>query len=123
MPIDVVLRPMCSRVNQIHRVFPLRLVERSFIQPKWFDGDSKTNSWNRGLNRKTPKVWNSNLVAGVMTMSETLWICDQVRFGQLYNRMMFDTKAEAEQFVQRMKPMEPDQQFSIEAIEAYKIWN
>lgn len=56
-------------------------------------------------------------------MSEMLWICDQVRFGQLYNRMMFDTKAEAEQFVQRMKPMEPDQQFSIEAIEAYKIWN
>ncbi len=78
------------------------------------------------MNRKRTKalkVWNSNLVAGVMTMSETLWICDQLRFGQLYNRMMFDTKAEAEQFVQRMKPMEPDQQFSIEAIEAYKIWN
>jgi hypothetical protein len=56
-------------------------------------------------------------------MTATLWRCDQVRFGQLYNRMMFDTKDEAEQFVQRMKPMEPDQQFSIEAIEASKIWN
>jgi hypothetical protein len=27
------------------------------------------------------------------------------------------------QFVRRMKPMEPDQTFSIEAIEASKIWN
>jgi hypothetical protein len=60
---------------------------------------------------------------GVRSMTETIWRCDQVRFGQLYNRMMFDTKAEAEQFVQRMRPMEPDQQFSIEAIEASKIWN
>lgn len=56
-------------------------------------------------------------------MSETMWQCDQVRAGQLYNRMIFDTRAEAEQFVLRMKPMEPDQTFSIEAIEASKIWN
>jgi len=56
-------------------------------------------------------------------MTETIWRCDQVRFGQLYNRMMFDTRAEAEQFVQRMRSMEPDQQFRIEAIEASKIWN
>jgi hypothetical protein len=56
-------------------------------------------------------------------MTEMMWRCDQVRGGQLYNRMMFDTKAEAEQFVRRMKPMEPDQTFSIEAIEASKIWN
>jgi hypothetical protein len=63
------------------------------------------------------------LSTGVEAMTETLWRCDQVRFGQLYNRMMFDTKHEAEEFVQRMRPMEPDQQFSIEAIEASKIWN
>ena len=56
-------------------------------------------------------------------MNETMWRCDQLRAGQLYNRMMFDTKAEAEQFVQRMKPMEPDQTFRIEAIEASTIWN
>jgi hypothetical protein len=56
-------------------------------------------------------------------MPEMMWRCDQVRGGLLYNRMMFDTKAEAEQFVRRMKPMEPDQTFSIEAIEASKIWN
>ncbi|HWZ52526.1 MAG TPA: hypothetical protein VNW54_13785 [Granulicella sp.] len=52
-----------------------------------------------------------------------MWRCDQVRAGQLYNRMMFETKAEAEQFVRRMRSMEPDQIFSIEAIAASQIWN
>jgi hypothetical protein len=37
--------------------------------------------------------------------------------------MMFDTREEAEQFVQRMQQMEPDQVFSIEAIEARQVWN
>jgi len=56
-------------------------------------------------------------------MTETMWRCDQVRAGQLYNRMMFDTRAEAEQFAQKMRQVEPDQVFSIEAIDASKIWN
>jgi hypothetical protein len=56
-------------------------------------------------------------------MTETIWRCDQVRAGQLYNRMMFDTKAEAEAFMQRMQKMEPDHMISIEAIEASRIWN
>jgi hypothetical protein len=56
-------------------------------------------------------------------MTETIWRCDQVRAGQLYNRMLFDTKAEAEQFMQRMQQMEPDQMISIEAIEASRVWN
>jgi len=37
--------------------------------------------------------------------------------------MMFDSKAEAENFVQKMRQMEPDQTFSIEAIEARQVWN
>ena len=56
-------------------------------------------------------------------MNETMWRCDQVRAGQLYNRMMFDTREEAEQFMIRMRQMEPDQMISIEAIEAWKVWN
>jgi hypothetical protein len=60
---------------------------------------------------------------GGKAMNETLWKCDQLRAGQLYNRMMFDTQAEAEKFVQRMRQMEPDQIFSIEAIEASRVWN
>ena len=30
-------------------------------------------------------------------MNETLWRCDQLRAGQLYNRMTFDTREEAEE--------------------------
>ena len=56
-------------------------------------------------------------------MTDTIWKCDQVRAGQLYNRMIFYTKAEAEQFMQRMQQMEPDQVISIEAVDASQIWN
>lgn len=56
-------------------------------------------------------------------MNETMWKCDQIRAGQLYNRMMFDTQAEALNFVQKMQQMEPDQMFSIEAIQASQVWN
>ena len=64
-----------------------------------------------------------NRTIGDTAMTETMWKCDQLRAGQLYNRMMFDTQAEAEQFVQKMRQMEPDQMFSIEAIEARQVWN
>jgi len=60
---------------------------------------------------------------GDKVMTETLWKCDQLRAGQLYNRMMFDTQAEALSFAERMQQMEPDQTFSIEAIAAAQVWN
>jgi hypothetical protein len=66
----------------------------------------------------------NRIPGGQTTMTtETMWRCDQVRAGQLYNRMMFDTREEAEQFMNRMRQMEPDQMISIEAIEAWKVWN
>jgi hypothetical protein len=75
--------------------------------------------------RKAAKqcTWNSIHVLEATTMTEVMWRCDQVRAGQLYNRMMFDTRAEAESFAQRMQQVEPDQVFSIEAIEARQVWN
>ena len=36
---------------------------------------------------------------------------------------VFDTREEAERFVRKMQQMEPDQMFSIEAIEARQVWN
>jgi hypothetical protein len=56
-------------------------------------------------------------------MEEMIWQCDQVRAGQLYNRMIFHTKQEALAFVQKMQQMEPDQMFSIEAMAARQVWN
>ncbi len=80
-----------------------------------------------GIDRFADLLWLENLelnrLLGGKAMTETMWRCDQVRAGQLYNRMMFDTREEAEQFAQRMQQMEPDQTFSIEAIEARQVWN
>jgi hypothetical protein len=64
-----------------------------------------------------------NWLTGVTAMGETMWKCDQVRAGQLYNRVLFDTREEALEFVQKMQRMEPDQTFSVEAIEARQVWN
>jgi hypothetical protein len=72
-------------------------------------------------------LWLENLelnrLLGGGAMTDTMWRCDQVRAGQLYNRMMFDTREEAERFVQRMQQIEPDQMFSIEPVEARQVWN
>jgi len=63
------------------------------------------------------------MLRGDQAMTETMWRCDQVRAGQLYNRVLFDTREEAEEFMTRMQQMEPDQAISVEAIEARKVWN
>jgi hypothetical protein len=80
-----------------------------------------------GQDRYADLLWLENLelnrLLGGKAMTETMWRCDQVRAGRLYNRMMFDTREEAEQFVQRMQQMEPDQVFSIEAVDAKQVWN
>jgi hypothetical protein len=74
-------------------------------------------SWTRNLEL-------NRIPGGQTTMTtETMWRCDQVRAGRLYNRMMFDTREEAEQFMNRMRQMEPDQTISIEAIDARQVWN
>ncbi|MEG9436959.1 hypothetical protein JAO29_12410 [Edaphobacter sp. HDX4] len=84
---------------------------------------------NNGRNRNEVSDLNwldsleFNRYTGGSAMTETMWRCDQVRAGQLYNRMMFDTREEAERFVRKMQQMEPDQMFSIEAIEARQVWN
>jgi hypothetical protein len=60
---------------------------------------------------------------GGKAMTETLWKCDQLRAGQLYNRMMFDTQAEAKRFAEKMQQMEPDQMFRVEPVSAAQVWN
>jgi hypothetical protein len=81
----------------------------------------KTRTLREVLGKRT---WNSNRNSGGKgEMNETLWRCDQIRAGQLYNRMMFDTREEAEQFMNRMRQIEPDQMISIEPVDASKVWN
>ena len=54
---------------------------------------------------------------------ETLWQCDALRAGQMYQRSVFATREEAEAFVVKMQEMEPDQMFSVAAIKASTVWN
>jgi hypothetical protein len=56
---------------------------------------------------------------------QNIWKCEQAWAGQLYHRMMFDSRQEAEAFVSKMQAIEPDQvfSFSIEAIRAEEVWN
>jgi hypothetical protein len=72
---------------------------------------------------KDERYLEFNWITGGITMGDTMWKCDQVRAGQLYNRVLFDTREEALEFVQKMQRMEPDQTFSVEAIEARQVWN
>lgn len=55
--------------------------------------------------------------------SEILWRCDALRAGRLYQRSLFGTRAEAEEFAGKMREMEPDQMFRVESIKASAVWN
>jgi hypothetical protein len=54
---------------------------------------------------------------------ETLWRCDALRAGRLYQRSVFASREEAEAFVAKMQRVEPDQMFNVEAIKASAVWN
>jgi len=82
---------------------------------------------SNGDERYADSVWMGSLefnrLTGGTAMGDTMWKCDQVRAGQLYSSVLFDTREEALEFVQRMQRIEPDQMFSVEAIEARQVWN
>ena len=88
---------------------------------------SNTERTDRGIGQSVwigdVGTWELNRFEGALAMTETMWKCDAMRAGQLYNRMMFNTKEEAEQFVARMSQMEPDQFFQIEPVHASQVWN
>jgi hypothetical protein len=56
-------------------------------------------------------------------VNETLWQCDAVRAGRLYQRNVFGSRAKAEAFAVWMRQREPDQMFNVEAIKASTVWN
>jgi hypothetical protein len=58
-----------------------------------------------------------------MGQTQTLWKCDEIRAGQLYERMFFDTKEQAEHFAERLKEIQPDFFFEITPVDAQQVWN
>jgi hypothetical protein len=56
-------------------------------------------------------------------MTDTVWRCEQLRFGQVYSSLIFDSQEEAEAFVDKVQQAVPDQIFRIEPVEAKQLWN
>ncbi len=73
--------------------------------------------------RARPDAIQWNLGFGGEHKNSIVWRCDALRAGRLYNRSLFGTREEAEQFAQNMRRVEPDQMFNVEAIKASTVWN
>ena len=56
-------------------------------------------------------------------VTNTLWQCEQLRAGQVWNKLLFPTKDEAEDFVRKMRQIQPDMLWTMEAVPAKAIWN
>ena len=56
-------------------------------------------------------------------MTDTLWKCEQLRAGQVYSKVMFDTQKQAEDFIAKMEKMEPDIFWRMEPVAAKMVWN
>ena len=82
---------------------------------------------NDRANDQRDRVWPGavqwNLGIGAEHRHEILWRCDALRAGKLYNRSLFGTREEAEEFMARMRDSEPDQTFTVEASKASTDWN
>ncbi len=55
-------------------------------------------------------------------MTDTVWQCEQLRAGKVYSKELFQTRAEAEEFVARMARVAPDIFCRIEPIGVEKVW-
>jgi len=82
---------------------------------------------NDGGRERQDQVWPEaalwELGLGGQHGGEIVWRCDALRAGKLYNRILFGTREEAEQFVSKMRETDPDQMFNVEAIKASAVWN
>ena len=56
-------------------------------------------------------------------MTDTVWQCEQVRAGQVTNRVLFDNEKQAVEFVAQMRKAEPDLFWRMEPIAARMVWN
>jgi hypothetical protein len=79
---------------------------------KWQEWDEDENSGNEPLGFRHGQG-----------LGDTLWKYEQLRAGQVYNRFMFNTRQEAEEFATQMTKVEPDLLSRIEPIAARAVWN
>ena len=53
-----------------------------------------------------------------MKVTNTLWRCERLRTGQKYNKIRFDAREDKKNFVGKMRKVEPDLFWRMEAVEA-----
>ena len=56
-------------------------------------------------------------------MTNQLWKCEQLRAGQITNRLMFESQEQAQEFVAKMERVEPDIFWRIEPVDVRMVWN
>jgi hypothetical protein len=81
---------------------------------------------NQGGNEKRDDVMPMSVkwdLGAAGHVNDILWQCDALRAGRLYQRSLFATQQEAEEFAAKMRESEPDQMFNIEGIKAASVWN
>ena len=78
---------------------------------------------NAGVDQGWPESVRFTLGLGHEGHGQILWRCNALRAGKLYSRMLFGTEAEAYEYAQKMKRVEPDQMFSVDSIKASSVWN
>ena len=56
-------------------------------------------------------------------MTETIWQSEQMRAGQVYSKLLFNTKREAESFLEQMRRSDPDLFWKMQPVPAASVWN
>jgi hypothetical protein len=56
-------------------------------------------------------------------MTNLDWKCEQLRAGQVTNRVILNTEEQASRFVAEMSQLEPDLFWRIEPVDARVVWN
>jgi len=72
---------------------------------------------------KSGRPGQGRAAAQEQTMTNTLWRCVQWRAGQMLNKVLFNTRSEAEHFCAQMHRAEPDIFWRMEPVEANLVWN
>ena len=85
--------------------------------------NEQRNNGGGNQDRVWPQAVSWDLGLGSANRSDVLWRCDALRAGKLYQRSLFGSQAEAEEFARKMRDAEPDQMFSVEQILASTVWN
>ncbi len=55
--------------------------------------------------------------------SETVWKCEQLLAGSVYDKSLFDTREEAENYARKLMSVAPDTFVRIEPMDVKMVWN